>query len=78
MAGGGGGGPLTKPDLEPPLRPSPVQSHATPHDLAVFDELFDIAAWYTPILTDRETVPQYKDEGHVLAAIRAAKGAPGD
>lgn len=42
-------------------------------DLAVFEKLLDVTAWYTPVGEDRRTVPRYKDEAEVLNAVHAAR-----
>ena len=42
-------------------------------DLAVFEKLLDMTAWYTPVAEDRQTVPRYKDEAEVLNAVHAAR-----
>ena len=42
-------------------------------DLAVFEKLFDVTAWYTPIAEDRKAVTRYKDEAEVLTAVHAAR-----
>jgi hypothetical protein len=51
----------------------PDRAELSARDLAIYERLFDVAAWYTPVAEDRAAYPGHKDEHDVLDAIRRAE-----
>jgi hypothetical protein len=41
-------------------------------EAAVFERVFDVISWYTPVVEDRASYPGFKDERDVLEAVSAA------
>lgn len=51
----------------------PDRAELSARDLAIYERLFDVAAWYTPVVEDRAAYPGHKNEQDVLTAIRRAQ-----
>ena len=41
-------------------------------EAAIFERVFDVVGWYTPVVEDRAAYPGFKNESDVLEAVSAA------